>query len=291
MAASNTADIKRRIRSVRSTMQITRAMELVASSKLRRAKERVERSRPYFTTLYEAMSDIANENRDFSSPFTKARAVKRSAYVVIAGDRGLAGGFNTGIFRLAQSCIANATSEALVFAVGKKANEQYAGKSPGLHAAYPQGAENMDMDTAGRLADELVSLYTKQKIDEAYLFFSQYISPLVQAPICLKLLPIVSLTGEQPDGEKKSKAALTAYDPSPEAVFAQIVPDYLAGILFGAAAESYASEQGARRTAMEAANDNAGEMIDQLQLIFNRARQSAITQEISEIVAGAQALF
>lgn len=290
MAASNTANIKRRIRSVRSTMQITRAMELVASSKLRRAKERVERSRPYFTTLYEAMSDIANENRDFSSPFTKARAVKRSAYVVIAGDRGLAGGFNMGIFRLAQSCIANATSEALVFAVGKKASEQYAGKSPGLHAAYLQGAENMDMDTAGRLADKLVSLYTKQKIDEAYLFFSQYISPLVQAPICLKLLPIVSLTGERPDGEKRSKAALTAYDPSPEAVFAQIVPDYLAGILFGAAAESYASEQGARRTAMEAANDNAGEMIDQLQLIFNRARQSAITQEISEIVAGAQAL-
>lgn len=275
-------DIKRRIRSVESTKQITKAMELVASSKLRKAKERAEASRPYFNALYQAISDIAYNNTDFSSAYTQRREAKKSLYIVIAGDRGLAGGYNANIFRLAGQEMAG--KDASVIAIGKKACEHYSRGPHRLAAQYPGVAEEINIVTAGEIAREVIRQYQAGEADEVYLLFTQFVTALTQTPTALKVLPL-SFEGEEPGAHRE----LVIYEPSAEAVFDHIVPEYVAGMILGAAVESFASEQGARRTAMEAATDNADEMISDLSLRYNRARQGAITQEITEIVSGATA--
>ena len=275
-------DIKRRIRSVESTKQITKAMELVASSKLRKAKERAEASRPYFNALYQAISDIAYNNTDFSSVYTQRREVKKSLFIVIAGDRGLAGGYNANIFRLAGQEMAG--KDASVIAIGKKACEHYSRGPHRLAAQYPGVAEEINIVTAGEIAREVIRQYQAGEADEVYLLFTQFVTALTQTPTALKVLPL-SFEGEEPGAHRE----LVIYEPSAEAVFDHIVPEYVAGMILGAAVESFASEQGARRTAMEAATDNADEMISALSLRYNRARQGTITQEITEIVSGATA--
>lgn len=282
MAAGNMKQIRRRIKSVQSTMQITKAMELVASSKVRRAKERVERSRPYFDTLYDTMTRIAAANRDDSSVFTRRREVKKSLYLVIAGDRGLAGGYNANIFKLAAAQMAG--KETAVITIGKKSEEHYAKHADQVFADYPGIAETMRISDTHPIVRQFLELYKRGEVDEVYLCYTKYVSPLTQEPQCIKLLP---LSFEKQTAEKSGSRVLTEYDPSPEAVFNAIIPEYLNGVLYGAVVESYASEQSARRMAMEAASDNAGEMIESLNLSYNRARQASITQEITEIVAGA----
>ena len=277
--------IKQRIKSVRSTMQITKAMELVASSKLRRAKERAERSRPYFEGMAALMNSIGAKGND--SVYLRQRPVKHSLFIVMAGDRGLAGGYNSGAFKLARQAMEG--KNALVFAVGRKAVEEYSkeGRGPGAPRLLHTLPEIAGVQTASDL-DELASLalryYTDGEADEVYVVYTRFLNSLHQKPTLQKLLP---LAGAQ-DGEE-GPGELTIYDPSPGAVFDAVIPEYVKGILFGAACESFASEQGARRTAMESANDNAKEMIETLSLHYNRARQSAITQEITESVAGANA--
>ena len=280
MASGNMKDIKRRIKSVQSTMQITKAMELVASSKLRRAKERVMRSRPYFETMYETMQRIAQVTRPGDSLYTKARPVKKSLFVVIAGDRGLAGGYNANLFKLAEAEMQG--KDACVVTIGKKSQEHYGKRSVPVLADHPGIAETMRIQDTHDIVDDLLSRFKQGEVDEVYLCYTEFVSPLTQEARCKKLLP---LTFESAPAEKKA-SALVEYDPSPEAVFAAIVPEYLNGVLYGAVVEAFASEQSARRMAMESASDNAGEMIESLNLSYNRARQAAITQEITEIVAG-----
>lgn len=276
-------DIKRRIKSVESTMQITKAMELVASSKLRKAKERAEASRPYFNMLYRAVSEIAYDNTDFSSVYTRKREVKRSLFIVIAGDRGLAGGYNSNIFKLAQSEMAG--KDASVIAIGKKACEYYERSGYPLVAGYANIAENINITTASEIASTAIKMFREKETDEVYLLFTQFVTALTQTPTALKVLPLSFEKGRDLPGRREQ----VIYEPSAEAVFDSIVPSYAAGMVLGAVVESFASEQGARRTAMESANDNAEEMIGELSLRYNRARQGAITQEITEIVSGAQA--
>lgn len=283
MAASSMKDIKLRIKSVESTMQITKAMELVASSKLQRAKERAERTRPYFTTLHETLCDIAYANTDFSSPFVKAREVKKSCFVIVAGDRGLAGGYNSNVFKKAAAEMEG--KDACVVPIGKKALEYC--KSRGyeiLSADFPL-AEAMGTGECFVLSRMLCKAYCEGKFDELYLVYTNFVSMLSQQPAALKALPI----RYEKSAAKNDVRALMQYAPSSEAVYNAIVPEYVGGLLYGAMAESIASEMGARRTAMDAASKNAGEMIEDLSLKYNRARQGAITQEITEIVAGAEA--
>ena len=275
-------DIRRRIKSVESTMQITRAMELVASSKLRKAKERAEASRPFFDLLYQTISEIAYDNTDFTSVYTQKRESGRTLFLVIAGDRGLAGGYNANIFKLARSEMDG--KDAAVIAVGKKACEHYGHGEVPLTAAYPNIAEHMDISAAAEIAELILSQYRSGEIGEIYLLFTQFVSALTQTPAVLKILPL-SFEGEN---DLPGRREQVIYEPSAEAVFDRIVPQYIAGMILGAVVESYAAEQGARRTAMESANDNAQEMIADLSLRYNRARQGAITQEITEIVSGAQ---
>ena len=283
MAASSMKDIKLRIKSVESTMQITKAMELVASSKLRRAKERVEKSRPYFEVLHAALSDIAASNAELSSPYIARRPVKKTCYVVIAGDRGLAGGYNANILK---AVAAEAEGkEICVLPVGKKALEHY--QRRGVERITEQYAEAADVTVSDcfSMAQLLAKGFLAGEYDEIRLAYTNFVSMLSQQPATLRLLPLDVSRPEPGAGPR----GLTLYEPSSEEVYDAIVPEYLAGLIYGALCESVASELGARRSAMDAATKNAGEMIDSLSLHYNRARQAAITQEITEIVAGAEA--
>jgi len=282
MANASMKDIKRRMKSVESTMKITKAMELVASSKLRRAKERAEKNRAFFTTLYETMADIATETKDFDSQYTRSRPVKTSCYVVIAGERGLAGGYNANVLKLADSRMEG--KRAHVIAVGKKAAEHYQRSSHRMIGSYVGVCEDMTLTDTFEMANAMLELYKKGEIDELYVAYTNFVTALSQEPAVLKILPIDF------GGKNKPKLDLINYDPSPEAAFDEIVPEFVAGMLYGAVVESFASEQGARRTAMESASDNASDLVDRLSLMYNRARQSTITQELTEIVGGAEAL-
>lgn len=284
MAGANTKDIKRRIKSVESTMQITKAMELVASSKLRKAKERVETARPFFDMLYETMRDAAISNRDFSSTYVAKREVKKSAFVVIAGDRGLAGGYNANVLKYATQLMEG--KDALVIPIGKKVGEYFSRRGYELHTEKYHEAEALYLEDAYDIAQMLTAMYREGKIDEIRIVYTRFVSMLTQTPDDLKALPL----NFNEELTEKPTAKETIYDPSMVEVLDVIVPQYVGGLIFGAVTESFASEQGARRTAMEAASDNADAMISDLNLKFNRARQAAITQELTEIVSGANAL-
>lgn len=263
-------------------MQITKAMELVASSKLRRAKERAEATRPYFTTLYQTLEDIAHSNTDFSSPFVSPKEVGKACYVVIAGDRGLAGGYNNNLFKATWEHMGD--QSVCVLPIGKKAVEYCA--RHGLESLSDDYAsvEDISLRDCFSIAELLCEEFRKGTFDALYVGYTKFVSMLSQQPDVVKLLPI----RHESEGTGKARS-LIEYEPSAGAVYNAIVPEYVGGLLWGAVAESLASELGARRTAMDAASKNAGEMIEDLSLKYNRARQGAITQEITEIVAGAEA--
>jgi F-type H+-transporting ATPase subunit gamma len=263
-----------------STKQITKAMEMVAASKLRRAQAQVLNSRPYFEILYSTINDIVDANRDFSSPYLTQRPVKRVAYVVIAGDRGLAGGYNSNILKLALSEMEG--KDPVVVPVGKKALDFYKSRALPILTEDYREAEDMSVSDCFSIAKTLCKAYLAGQIDEIHVAYTNFVSVLSQTPATLRLLPLL----RQETGREGSASMDIVYEPNSVDVFDAIVPEYLGGILYGALCESRAAEQAARRTAMDSATQNADEMIAQLSLKFNRARQAAITQEITEIVAG-----
>ena len=278
--------VKLRIKSVQSTMQITKAMELVASSKLRKAKERAETCRPYFTELHQTLKDIARENTDFSSVYAKESANQKTCYVVIAGDRGLAGGYNTNLFK----CLETAAKgkDYMVLPVGKKAVEYF--RQRGIECLTEQFAEAGDISVADcfEMANLLCAEVRKGTFGHIELCYTVFTSMLSQQPEVFSMLPLSDIREES--GGKVETRNLILYEPDGETVFDAIVPEYLAGLVYGGICESTASELAARRMAMDAATSNAEEMIEQLNLYYNRARQASITQEITEIVAGAEGL-
>ena len=279
MAGVSTKEIKNRIRSMESTKQITKAMEMVAASKLRHAQARVADSHPYFEILHGTIADIVSANSEFSSPYLQKRPVKKSVYVVIAGDRGLAGGYNSNILKLAQSEFSG--KDIQVLPIGKKAVDYFrAHKIPMITEQYASAAD-MQVGDCFSLAKQLCKMYLAGEADEIYIGYTNFISVLSQTPSIMQMLPLI---GHKTGTEDKASDIL--YEPDSDEVFAAIVPEYVGGILYGALCESRASEQAARRTAMDAATQNADEMIADLSLKFNQARQAAITQEITEIVAG-----
>lgn len=290
MAGASIKAIKTRMNSVESTKQITKAMELVASSKLRRAKEKAESSRPYFSTLYESVKDIAQNTRGVKDDFLKQREVKNKCYIVVAGDRGLAGGYNSNVLKATVTDMDNKKEK--VITVGKKSYEFFSKRGYDLVKSVPS-VEDCGYDQALEIANAAMDLYKKGEVDEVYISYTKFISPLVQEVKLVKILPLVFNNDEDVVETKKEgepKKARVQYLPSPEAVLSYIIPKYVSGTIYGGVIESFASEQGARRTAMESATDNANEMLSTLELSYNRARQSAVTQEITEIVGGVEAL-
>ena len=238
-------------------------------------------ARPYFETLYATLFDIAATQEHFDSPYLAKRGTHQRLYIVIAGDRGLAGGYNANILKAVQADAEG--QEYSVLPIGKKAVEYFARHQVSMITQAFAEAGDLSVSDSFEISRIVCQKFLAGDFDEIRLCFTQFVSMLTQTATVLPILPF-----EVPKDIKK-RQSLMLYEPDPTAVFNDIIPEYLAGMIYGALCESVASEQGARRTAMDAATKNAGEMIEHLNLYYNRARQAAITQEITEIVAGADA--
>ena len=274
-------DIKARMKSVTGTMQITKAMELVANSKLRRAKERVEKSRPYYEVLRKAIATL-EASGDFDSPFSKKSENAKSLVIVIAGDRGLAGGYNSNVFKLAERI--SAEREKVFLPVGKKALEYFRHRG---HEIFTDGVgitAEVGVGDALAIGEAVTEAYLRGEFGRVQVVYTKFVSMISQLPVYEDILPF-----EAEDDEKISGGDVLIEEEAEEMLL-KIIPQYLGGIIWSSVCEAIASEHGARRSAMNAANKNAEEMLDTLMLKFNRARQAIITQEITEIVSGAEAL-
>jgi len=280
--AGSMKDIKLRIKSVESTMQITKAMELVASSKMRRAKERGGRARAPPETLHKTLTEIAAADPRARNPYLRRAEIKKTLLIVIAGDRGLAGGYNSNVLRQAQQ----EAGDVVVLPIGKRSAEYFVHHEVPLFTQEVLLAADITVGECFQLARRITEGYCKGEYDAVKICYTRFDSMMTQTASTMEVLPLSIEPTEQQKAEARRSQIL--YKPSSEEVFRAIIPEYVAGIVYGAVCESVASELAARRTAMDAATKNAGEMIDHLNLYYNRARQAAITQEITEIVAGAE---
>lgn len=275
----NGRKIKNRLRSVNSTKHMTKAMELVASSKLKRATTNMENGREYFSEMEVAFSNLMSmETQD--SVFVKSRDVNRRCVVVIAGDRGLAGGYNNNVFKAADEECSKTDTD--VFPIGKKAVEHYQRRNYGIVSDKYDSTEDLTAEDCSEIGYMLAEKFASGEYDEIVIAYTQYISILSQVPAFKKVLPLDNAGAKEENG-------YIMFEPDSTTVLEMLVPDYLAGLLFGAVSESYACELSARRNAMDSATKNASDMIDALNLQYNRARQAAITQEITEIIGGSEA--
>ena len=285
MAAANMKAVKLRIKSVQNTMQITKAMQLVAASKLRKAKDKAIASKPYLRTMKGTLTKIANENTDFQSIFTTPGASEKRLFVVIAGDRGLAGGYNANLFKFVENAVEG--HDYAVLPIGKKAVEYFRHRGVEIFTDAYEEVAKVTISDCFRIAKSVCEAYEEGQFGHVSMCYTNFISMMSQVPKASALLPLSDFENPDLDDMPETKNMIL-YEPNGEEVFNTIVPDYLAGILYTSINVSVASELAARRTAMEAATDNAGEMIEKLSLFYNRARQASITQEITEIVAGAE---
>ena len=279
MAGMN--DIKARIKSVEGTMQITKAMELVATSKLRRAKETVERTRPFYQVLGSAIDDIISlSSPETELPWFNKNSSNKTLFIVLAGDRGLAGGYNTNIFRLVEKL--SADKEAIWLPIGKKAVEYAKHRNYNILTDSFADAADQGVGSILSLGKVVTNGFANGEYGEVVLVFTEFVSMMTQRPVYENLLPL--------QRNEASKPRDFETDCNPDVMLDAIVPQYIGGVLYSALCESLASESGARRMAMNSANKNAEEIIGTLMLHYNRVRQAAITQEITEIVSGAEAL-
>jgi F-type H+-transporting ATPase subunit gamma len=284
--AVNAKEIKSRIKSVNSTMKITKAMELVATSKLRKSRAQLDRTRPYSLAVIESIQEILANSGKIKHPFLDTREVKKRLFIVLASDRGLCGGYNTNINKLVESQVSDPSSVKLLI-VGNKARNYFTRRNYDIVDSFSGISEAPIFSDAKHIGEVALDLFKRGEVDEVNVVYTHFKSTISYDPKVLKLLPAEGL---KEDSQKDKRQALIEYEPSPEVVLGYLVPKYVFGAVYGALIEASASEQGARRVAMESATDNAEELIKDLDLLKNRARQAAITQEITEIVSGANAL-
>ncbi|EGW38904.1 ATP synthase F1 subunit gamma [Desulfosporosinus sp. OT] len=275
-------DIRRRIRSVRNMQQITKAMKMVSAAKLRKAQQKLNAARPYAHQLQGVLERLSQVPGDTVHPLLIKRPVQKVVYVVITSDRGLCGGYNSNLIRKTAGLIAETPQEVKLVTVGRKGRDFFRRGKIEFLAEFVALGDEPSYNQAKEIAQEVVRLYEQGEADEVYLMYTEFVSAINARPTQVKLLPI-----EKPEG-KQSKQYI--FEPSPDEILASLLPKYVETQIFRSILEGKASEQGARMTAMSSATDNAKDMIDRLSLIMNRARQAAITKEISEIVGGAAAL-
>lgn len=278
-------DIKRRRDSIQSTEQITKAMKLVATVKLQKSRAKAESSKPYFNMMYETICSVLQKSGNLNHKYLKAGASPKKAVVVITSNRGLAGGYNNNIVKLVSAELP--AEDTYVYAIGRKGRDGLARKGFTIQADYSEVINEPLYRDAADVTLELLDAFARGKIGEIYLSYTSFKNAASQTPKLLKLLPVEI----DDQGNKEAKAqALMTYEPGDEEVLDSIVPKYMSSLIYGALLEAVASENGARMTAMDSATSNAEEMIEDLSLQYNRARQGAITQELTEIVAGANAI-
>lgn len=278
-------DLRRRIKSIKSTQQITKAMKAVSAAKMQRAQEAVLFARPYSKRLKGVLGRVSVACSDFSHPLLAVREAKKIAYIVITADRGLCGGFNSNVIRRAVQEIKGAAAETSLITVGRKSRDYFRRRGYDIAKQYVGLGEDIRYGTAQDIASFVIEKYSAEEYDAVYMIYSQFVNVLVQKPVVVKLLP-----AEPPEEEGEAKKVDYIFEPSADAVLAELLPKYVENAIFQGLLESKAGEHSARMTAMDNATKNAAEMIDSLTLSMNRARQAQITKEISEIVGGAAAL-
>ncbi len=287
-------DIKQRINGVKGTQKITRAMKMVAASRLRRAQENMMRSRPYSRKIAEVLSDLMLITKDLDLPhFEQREKIENVAIIAITADRGLCGSFNVNIIKAVEREIEQnykayeESGNLSLFLIGKKGVDYFSRRNIKIDGSYPGIFSNLKFDFAVRFITEVTNRYINGEFDKVILISNEFKSVIQQNLVVRQILPILPL--ENTDEEKKENADYI-YEPNKEAIIKTLIPRYLNVQIWRALLESYAAELGARMTAMDQATENAGEMIRELQITYNKARQASITKEIIEIVSGANAL-
>ncbi|MCH5271399.1 MAG: ATP synthase F1 subunit gamma [Lachnospiraceae bacterium] len=280
-------DIKRRKGSIQSTQQITKAMKLVSTVKLQRARQNAERSRNYFTGMYDTVTSILARTAGMKHPYLDGGAAGKKAVVVITSNRGLAGGYNSNVSKLITRGDFN-KDETVIYAVGKKGRDALSRAGYEIAADMSDIAEEPVYVDAMRLSKELLSAFARGEISEIYLAYTKFKNTVSHVPTLLKLLP-VELPEETEDRAETGGAPMN-FEMEDEEALNLLIPKYITSLIYGGLIESVASENGARMQAMDSATGNAEEMISSLSLQYNRARQSSITQELTEIIAGANAI-
>ena len=287
-------DIKRRKESVQSTGQITKAMKLVSSVKLQKAKLGAEVSKPYFDTMYETVADMIAKSGQMSHPFLQKSKSDKKAVIVITSNRGLAGGYNSNVVKLVTDDERFTTDNTIIYAVGLKGRESLEKNGYNIAKDYSEAINEPLYSDATEIGKELLSQFVKGEIGEIYLAYTIFKNTVVQIPSMMKLLPIDAedIVSEQEDisEDPLDKITLMNYEPEAEEALDAIIPKYINSLIYGGLVESHARENGARMQAMDAATSNAEDMISDLSLRYNRARQASITQELTEIIAGASAI-
>ncbi len=284
-------DIRRSIRSIQSTEQITKAMKMVSAAKLRKAQSHVVAARPYAEKIHEVLIDLTANAGDYVHPLQEKRETKKIAYVLLSGDRGLCGGFNANIIRKCESLMKEASVETALVPVGRKGRDYFVRRNKEMLDEFIGIDDNPTFVQSKELSDKLIELYLNGAVDEIHLIFNQFRSAMSHIPTDIQLLPIEHGAKEEPgDNTEKQSGSDYIFEPSEVEVLEALLPAYVETLVYRAILESKASEHGARMTAMSSATDNAAEIIQSLTLTLNRARQAAITTEISEIVGGAAAL-
>lgn len=281
-------DIKRRKGSIQSTQQITKAMKLVSTVKLQRAKQRAEQSKAYFNCMYETVTSMLARTGGLNHPYLRAGQSGKRAVVVITSNRGLAGGYNSNIIKLITKGEFR-KEELEIYAIGKKGKDALQRNGYHIVEENPDIIEEPSYVDAMAMTGRLLKSYADGEVGEIYLAYTGFKNTVVHEPTLLKLLPVEAAKGAE-SGQGAGSRAMMNFEPEDEEALNMIIPKYVTSLIYGGLVEAAASENGARMQAMDSATSNAEEMIDQLSLMYNRARQGSITQELTEIIAGANAI-
>lgn len=278
-------DIRRRIRSVRNTQQITKAMKMVSAAKLRKAQASLLSARPYAEKMREVLGRVASRTEPEAHPLLQHREVKTIGLVLVTANRGLAGGYNANLIRRAVRFVReHEDKEVRLICVGKKGRDYFRRRQTEIIGEYSGLGEEIKFGDARNVSRAIVQFYLNEYVDEVYIIYPRFINAMVQRQTVTRILPV------EPAGVEEKQTTTYLYEPSPKAVLSELLPHYVNTVVYHALMEAKASEHGARMAAMDQATENAEEMIKTLTLNLNRARQAAITKEISEITGGAEAL-
>lgn len=288
-------EIRGRMRSIQQTLKITNAMYLISSAKVKKARKQLQEVEPYFDRLAKTILDIFRHSPQLQHRYIeghhKPKEERKTGFVVITGDKGLAGAYNHNVLKLAESYLAR-KQDSTLFLIGQMGRHYFEKKNISIDAEFMYTAQDPTLDRAQDICDTLVDLYERGALDEIYLVFTHSYSAMRMEPEIIKLLPLdrAMLSARRGLFEADQYRDVVRYEPSPEAVLDVLVPGVIRGYIFAALVESFCSEQSSRMSAMDSASESARDMLKTLSLEFNRARQGAITQEITEIAGGAEAL-
>lgn len=290
---ANAREIQGRMKSIKDTMKITNAMYMVSSSKLQRARRDLKNTEPYFYLIQDSLAKILDAapsagNEFFDTRDSIAKRDKTVGYLVITGDKGLAGAYNHNVIKVAEKLIENEEKDML-FVVGQMGKHYFEQKNIPIDINFDYTAQNPSVNRARAIAGKLSTLFLDKKIDEVYVIYTKMVNSMTIEAVSKKLLPLKPEKLERQENDLVEKYENATFLPDAKSAFNSIVPDYLTGFIYGALVESYCSEHNARMMAMQTATDSAKDMIRELSIQYNRARQAAITQEITEVVGGANA--